>query len=356
MKRTLLILLCFWFAATLVKAQDVKVSLSPGILKAKDIFRSIESQTDFRFAFGYSSFDVSKEVHVTERQATVKEILGELLQGTGSNYRVDGRQILIIPKEMEKQPREKMIIRPFDWSLSYSDKDFETDAREDSIRLAALQAVRSGEAVEDVDMLIITDSVFGYPSKVIKMEGVHGLERIPTKPAYTPNHFFIKTDLLHGIAALAPNLGVETGIGSKTSLGFSGGFNDWEKKHSQKNRKLRHWYVEGGLRYWLCKRFEGHYLGADISYWEYNVSDHAIPLLFKKRYQYEGNAVGIAVSYGYHWIWSKRWGMEFSVGAGVAFLRYDKYECEWCGDKQGRYSKTYLGPARIGIKLTYMIK
>ena len=48
--------------------------------------------------------------------------------------------------------------------------------------------------------------------------------------------------------------------------------------------------------------------------------------------------------------------MEFNVGAGVAFMRYDKFDCERCGDKLGEYRKTYFGPTSLGVKLIFVIK
>ena len=82
---------------------------------------------------------------------------------------------------------------------------------------------------------------------------------------------------------------------------------------------------------------------------------HKIPLLFDKEYQYEGNAFGAGVSWGYHQMLGKRWGIEFNVGAGVALMNYDKFKCGRCGDLVDNYNKTYFGITSLGIKLAYVI-
>ncbi|MEG1935625.1 MAG: DUF3575 domain-containing protein, partial [Rikenellaceae bacterium] len=39
----------------------------------------------------------------------------------------------------------------------------------------------------------------------------------------------IKTNLLYGAAAYTPNLGLEIGLGRKTTLDISGGYNPWNR-------------------------------------------------------------------------------------------------------------------------------
>ncbi|MDR1224685.1 MAG: DUF3575 domain-containing protein [Tannerella sp.] len=71
---------------------------------------------------------------------------------------------------------------------------------------------------------------------------------------------------------------------------------------------------------------------------------------------FEGWFVGVGVSYGYHWILSRRLSMEFSLGLGYAYLDYDKSRCTDCKKKIGEESAHYFGPTRVGISLVYMIK
>ena len=71
---------------------------------------------------------------------------------------------------------------------------------------------------------------------------------------------------------------------------------------------------------------------------------------------FEGWLAGAGVSYGYHWILAPRFSMEFTVGVGYAFLKYDKNRCTDCTKKIGEGVSHYFGPTRVGISLVYMIK
>ena len=71
---------------------------------------------------------------------------------------------------------------------------------------------------------------------------------------------------------------------------------------------------------------------------------------------YEGWAIGAGVSYGYHMILSPRFSMEFTIGVGYAFLKYDKNRCTDCTKKLGEDVTHYFGPTRAGLSLVYMLK
>ena len=71
---------------------------------------------------------------------------------------------------------------------------------------------------------------------------------------------------------------------------------------------------------------------------------------------FEGWFVGAGVSYGYHWILSRRLSLEFTVGVGYAYLDYEKNRCTDCKKKLGEESAHYFGPTRAGISLIYMLK
>jgi hypothetical protein len=71
---------------------------------------------------------------------------------------------------------------------------------------------------------------------------------------------------------------------------------------------------------------------------------------------YEGWFAGGGVSYGYHWILAPRFSMEFTLGAGYAFLKYDKTRCTDCRKKLDEGTKHYFGPTRAGVSLVFMLK
>lgn len=170
----------------------------------------------------------------------------------------------------------------------------------------------------------------------------------------------IKTNLLYGGYTFTPNLGIEFGLGKRTTLDISGGYN-WFNYYGKKNdnKKLIHWMVQSEFRYWLCQKFNGHFFGVHALGSQYNISRYNLPVMFGKdseKYRHEGWAAGAGISYGYQFILGKRWNLEMNVGLGYMRLQYDRYDCKNCGGKIDSKFKNYFGPTKAGISLIYIIK
>lgn len=170
----------------------------------------------------------------------------------------------------------------------------------------------------------------------------------------------IKTNLLYGGYTFTPNLGVEVGLGKRTTLDITGSYN-WFNLDGKKNdnKKLVHWMVQPEFRYYLCEKFNGHFFGVHALYSQYNIGGHELPMLFgkgSKDFRHEGWAVGAGVSYGYQLLLGRSWNLEFNVGVGYALLKYGKYDCKNCGDKvESGKTKHYFGPTKAGISLIWII-
>lgn len=180
-----------------------------------------------------------------------------------------------------------------------------------------------------------------------------------TLPAFAQGKVGIKTNLLYGAGTFTPNLGVEIGLGKRTTLDLSGGYN-WFNLNgtANNNKKLVHWIVQPEFRYFLCERFNGHFFGVHGLYSQYNIGRHELPMLFgkgSKDYRFEGDAFGAGLSYGYQLMLGRSWNLEFNIGVGYMNLRYDKYDCPKCGSKVGTESRHYFGPTKAGISLIYII-
>ena len=166
----------------------------------------------------------------------------------------------------------------------------------------------------------------------------------------------VKTNLLYW-ATSTPNIGFEFGLGERTTLELSGGYNPWTLNKSE-NRKFKHFLVAPEFRYWLCEGFQGHFFGIHAGYGEYNISGIGMPFKagITRNNRYQGWGVGAGIAYGYSWIIGKRWNLEATVGVGYIYTEYDKYECRTCGRFKGFDSKHYFGPTKLGISFVYMIK
>lgn len=116
------------------------------------------------------------------------------------------------------------------------------------------------------------------------------------------------------------------------------------------------------VRYWLCDRFSGHFLGAHIHGGQYNIGG------FNGRYnlfgtdarklkdtRYQGWFAGFGVAYGYAWILGKHWNLEAEIGIGYSYTRYDRFRCTGCGKRvETNKPHHYVGPTKAAINLVYL--
>ncbi|WP_407430024.1 DUF3575 domain-containing protein [Arcticibacter sp.] len=162
-----------------------------------------------------------------------------------------------------------------------------------------------------------------------------------------------KTNLFYD-ATSTINLGAEFRLGGKTSIDVPFNYNPWT---FAENKKWKHLLVQPEFRLWIKETFNGSFFGLHAHYAYYNVGhlDHPPFTEYMNRHRFEGWLAGAGVSYGYRWDFSHRWGMEATVGAGYAYLSYDKYTCESCGTKLGSETKNYFGATKAGVTLVYTI-
>ena len=167
----------------------------------------------------------------------------------------------------------------------------------------------------------------------------------------------VKNNLLYD-ATLTPNLGLEIGLGAKTTLDLTGGYQWWDID-KDKGKKFRHWLAQPELRFWSCERFNGFFWGIHLHGGEFNVGGIELPFgAFPslKESRYEGYFYGGGVSVGKQWIIGRRWNLEASIGAGYARVHYDKYECGNCGLWQKKDNKNYFGVTRATLSFIYFLK
>ena len=186
---------------------------------------------------------------------------------------------------------------------------------------------------------------------------------------------------------------------------------------SQRDSKLKHLAIQPEIRFWTCEKFNGHFFGVHLHGGMFNVGALKLPFSMgrykdakgeylgtfpvtmtplghpnikvqgvgyhpsKEAYpglggnietndeiwgnadrdgvyvnSFEGWFAGAGVSYGYHLIVSPRFSMEFTLGVGYAYLKYEKSRCTDCKRKLGDETDHYFGPTRAGLSLVYMLK
>ena len=152
----------------------------------------------------------------------------------------------------------------------------------------------------------------------------------------------IHTNLVYW-GALTPNLGLEVPLARQWSIDVMGLYSKWDLNRGKMYR------IGGGqaeLRWWCCQTMTRHYVGAHSHYAKFNVGDGVT--------RSDGDLLGGGLSYGYVWVISKRWHMDFSLGLGYARIEYDKYEQD-CNLFLEKKSFNYWGPTRLGVTLNYKI-
>lgn len=272
---------------------------------------AFERQTGYVVSYAPDLLDVKSEIVLTGRELSFEEALRQMLDRNGLGYMIHNKFVIVYPEADVPEP-------------------------------APVEPVVVPEPVVPVQPAY---SSYQSMRRFAVAEG--GLPKLA-----------VKTNLLYGAGTLTPNLAVEIGTGTKTSLVLSGSYNPWNLEGTPENNKKRvHWVARPEFRYWFCERFNGHYIGANPFYNQFNISEYDIPFVdFKKEFRYQGNAVGFGVNYGYQLPLAKRWGLEFSAGVGVAFMDYDVFDCTLCAGRLESKTKTYFGPTHASISLVFMIR
>lgn len=152
----------------------------------------------------------------------------------------------------------------------------------------------------------------------------------------------VKTNGLYWLT-ITPNADVEFGLSRKVTLDLSGAYNPWTFKD---DKKMRFWLIQPEVKYWLCEKFEGHFVGIHLHGAQYfgGFSDE----------RYDGYLVGGGFTYGYDWILSPHWNLEAAIGIGYARLWYkesDRIPCLKCYENK---HKNYFGPTKAALSIIYV--
>ncbi len=151
------------------------------------------------------------------------------------------------------------------------------------------------------------------------------------------------------------NLAAEIGIKPKTTLDLYVNYNPWSLGD---NKQFKHVLFQPEYRFWFCERFLGSFIGLHAHAGIFNVGGIDMPFgLWNKleSSRYEGEFIGAGLSYGYQWVLGNHWNLEANIGAGYAYINYDRYKCKTCGKLQDKdRKKHYIGPTKAAVSLVYV--
>lgn len=96
------------FASGAVYGQNQKINLAKGTTTIQKVFQEIEKQTDLSVDYNQSKINISKQIIIKEQSKTLAKILDDILNGSGSTYKIEAGHILIIPV-VEKKDNQNPI-------------------------------------------------------------------------------------------------------------------------------------------------------------------------------------------------------------------------------------------------------
>lgn len=169
--------------------------------------------------------------------------------------------------------------------------------------------------------------------------------------------FFGQTHVkFNGATALAgiPNIGVETSIGKKTTFQLDVAASFWE---SFDGGPLKFYMVTPEVRYHFNEKFDGFYVGANISYAKYELQKYGYS--DTGNYQ-KGFSFFIGPTIGYQWKLNETWGLDLFLGGGHQEANYKLYSLE-TNERVDTWYKGYNRsgewiPYRGGLMITYKLK
>lgn len=155
----------------------------------------------------------------------------------------------------------------------------------------------------------------------------------------------VKTNLAVWAATVA-NLGVEFGFGRHYSVDVPVIYSPYTVRRVY---RMNLFAVQPEFRYWLDRPFRGHFFGLHLHSGGFNIAVDA-----RTRYQDCRPFWGTGISYGYVVPLNRRWGAEFTLGAGFVNVKYDQFYNIPNGARYGHgLTHTYWGVTRAGITLLY---
>lgn len=153
----------------------------------------------------------------------------------------------------------------------------------------------------------------------------------------------LRTNMLEwGVAS--PNFGAEFPLGNNVSLECMVSAAPWRVKE---DLYFRHVRFQPELKYWFQTLLSHHYVGVTAFYSYYDVG------IGKKAFYGDSFAAGL--TYGYHWILSRRWNLELAAGVGVLKYRMARY-IPGTPHPVPNESGWIPAPVKLGVTFVYIIK
>ena len=157
---------------------------------------------------------------------------------------------------------------------------------------------------------------------------------------------WLKTNIPYWALVVA-NLGVEVRLSDHWSLDIPVMYSPYTIAPTY---RFRIFAVQPSARYWLKPDMTGHFFGIHATGGMFNISVNDT-----QRFQDINGAWGGGIDYGYALKFSKHWGMEFNIGIGYLWSRYETFYNIENGVSYNEATLNYFGITRLGISLIYKL-
>lgn len=155
----------------------------------------------------------------------------------------------------------------------------------------------------------------------------------------------LRTNILDW-ATLTPNLTLETRLSNRISLGL--GFAGNPVKITVCDTRFNSFRFMPELRYWFNRPMAKHYAGVALLASSFDLKH--------KETLKQGDIFGGGLTYGYALVLGRHWNVEFTVGAGLGYVRYFDYLEGEFKPSSPNVSKLMIIPMNIGVSFTYIFK
>ena len=202
--------------------------------------------------------------------------------------------------------------------------------------------------------IIVIDIVFYVPSTVITPDTTAIVETIVPKIEEWNRKLYLKTNALFWGMGMT-NVSAEIDLAKHWSFALPVTYSAWN--YFTSTVKFRTLAVQPEFRYWFNEDNQKFFIGAHFGYAQY------VNVAVDGNYRYQDHdgkspALGGGISVGYRMPISKsdKWDIEFSLGAGVYSLHYDKFH-NTPRTKDGlmieSIKKTYWGIDQAAVSFSY---
>ena len=95
MKLTFLLSMCFTLSLSATTLAQQRVSMQLGETKLKNVFEEIQRQTNHVLVYSDDQMELGKKVTANFDDATVEDVLGQVLQGMGMTFRFENDYVIM---------------------------------------------------------------------------------------------------------------------------------------------------------------------------------------------------------------------------------------------------------------------